>query len=155
MLHAVGLKMTIAGTGCRLTLTVVRYEFPEERSGGDANWLDGSAELMAGRSGRFSAAHELWLRTEELRAFREELRGALDSGSGEAALEHLEEQFGCTIRLTNGRGDLEAYLCEHVGARLTVTQAEVDRAMLTEALRELDAIVEAFPVRGDPDEERA
>jgi hypothetical protein len=56
---------------------------------------------------------------------------------------------GYTIRLRDRRGEWEAHVREHIGAGLSVGQAETDQSHLGEASRELDAIVKAFPVRGN------
>ena len=41
------MEATVAGHGCRLVLRVSAYEWPDEVSGSDANWLRGEVELQA------------------------------------------------------------------------------------------------------------
>ena len=53
----VAMEATVAGHGCRLVLRVSAYEWPDEVSGSDANWLTGEVELQAGRTGAFHACH--------------------------------------------------------------------------------------------------
>src|SRR6266702_308554 len=53
----VAMEATVAGHGCRLVLRVSAYEWPDEVSGSDANWLTGEVELQAGRTGVFHACH--------------------------------------------------------------------------------------------------
>ena len=70
--------------------------------------------------------------------------------TGTATLHHLESQVGCTVELANGRGSLGAFVKEHVGSELHVYECETDQSYLAQTVRELDAIVETFPVRGTP-----
>jgi hypothetical protein len=131
-------------------LRVSAYEWPDEVSGFDANWLTGEVELQAGRTGVFHARHRAALRTEELAQFRDELQEVVASLNGTATLHHLESQVGCTVELANGRGNLSAFVKEHVGSELHVHECETDQSYLAQTVRELDAIVEMFPARGAP-----
>ena len=65
-------------------------------------------------------------------------------------LEHLEAQVGCTVTLTSGRGSLTAFVREHIGSELRLSDCETDQSYLAETVRQLDAIVSTFPVRGTP-----
>ncbi len=143
----VAMEATVAGHGCRLVLRVSAYEWPDEVSGSDANWLRGEVELRAGRTGVFQARHGAALRTEELAQFRDQLQEVVASLNGTATLHHLESQVGCTVELANGRGSLSAFVKEHVGSELHVHECETDQSYLAQTVRELDAIVEMFPVR--------
>lgn len=134
-----------------MTLRVSAYEFPEKVSGTDANWLTGEVELTAGSSGAFSARHSVFLLTDELASFRNKLRELVESMNGSATLNHLESQLGATVELRDGRGNLTAVVREHVGSELRVHQCETDQSYLAQTLRELDALLNEFPVRGNPD----
>ena len=46
------------------------------------------------------------------------VRTFLETLTGEATLEHLEIQFGVKVTLDAGAGELEAFVAEHLGARL-------------------------------------
>jgi hypothetical protein len=146
--EAVTEEVTVAGEGCALVLRVFGYERPHEETGSDANWLSASAELRASRTGVFEARHDIALRTEELVQFRDQLVRLLQTLTGEARLAHMEDQVGCAVRLKHGVGELEAFLREEVGAELRVTEARTDQTYLQQALREMDSIVRAFPVKG-------
>jgi hypothetical protein len=141
-------EVSIGGDGCRLRLTVDAYEFPDIEDFDDANWLVGKVELEAGVTGSFRASHRVTPRTDDLTLFRDELRPIVDTLSGEATLHHLEEQFGCTVSLTDGKGALTAFVGEHIGSTLRVEQCETDQSYLAQTLRELDALLTEFPVRG-------
>ena len=126
------------------------YERPDEQTGSDANWLQGEAELVTGRAGSFRATHSVAFRTEELERFRDQLRQIVESLTGTAALQHIENNVGCTVTLSSGRGSLTAYVQENIGSELRVRDCETDQSYLAQAPHELDAIVRAFPVRGAP-----
>jgi len=143
------LEAAVAGEGCSLVLRVFGYERPAETSGADANWLSAEAELHAATTGSFEARHPLSLRTEELTDFRDRLGLVLETLTGEAVLHHMEDQVGCTVRLKDGVGELEAFVREQIGAELRVSEVRTDQSYLRESLRQLDAIVSAFPVKGD------
>jgi len=139
---------TIVGEGCRLVVRVTGYERPAEKSGSDANWLKGDVELLAGRTGSFRATHGVALRTEELQRFRDELRKTVESLTGVAILGHIEGQVGCRVELAKGRGTLTAFVREEIGSELQVQDCETDQSYLSQTLRELDAVLKAFPARG-------
>jgi hypothetical protein len=144
------LEAVIAGEGFRLVLRVLRYEFPTLDSGADANWIVGEVEMTASTSGAFSGRHAVSLRTEELAEFRDQLAEIVESLDGRAALQHLEDQVGCTITLRRGSGEFEGFVREHIGADLRVSGLRTDQSYLQESLRAFDAIVRKFPVRGEP-----
>jgi len=145
----VSAEVHIAGEGFRLTLRLTEWESAEIPSGSDANWVVGEVELAAGSTGRFSARLPVSFRTDEMARFRDELARLLETLTGEATLEHLESHFCAKVTLTAGAGALQACVAEDVGAELRVDDVRTDRSYLAETLRELDAAVAAFPVRGD------
>jgi hypothetical protein len=145
-------EIAVAGDGVRLLLRVAGYERPSLESGADANWLVGEAEMTADAGGSFAARHGIALRTEELAAFRDAMRRLVEELDGEATLSHMEEEVGCTIRLHRGTGELDAFVREQgrvLGIELRVEGARTDQSYLQETVRQLDALVAAFPIRGD------
>jgi hypothetical protein len=146
----VGEEAAIAGDGFRLVLRVSGYERPALHSADDANWLVGEAELTASSRGSFSGSLAVSLRTEELAAFRDQLARAVERLDGEATLTHMESQVGCTIRLKRGVGTFDGFVREQVGAELAVSGLRTDQSYLQESVRQLDALVGAFPVKGEP-----
>jgi len=141
-------EASVCGQGCRLRLSVSAYEFPDADDFDDANWLIGSVDLEAGTTGSFKASHRITLRADELAQFRDELRPLLDTLKGEATLRHMEKQFGCTVSLKDGKGDLTAFVSEHVGSILRVERCPTDQSYLGITLRGLDLLLSEFPVRG-------
>jgi hypothetical protein len=143
-------EVAVAGDGVRLLLRVAGYERPSLESGADANWLMADAEISAEAVGSFRARRGVALRTEELVAFRDALRPLVDEPEGEATLTHMEDEVGCTIRLHRGTGELDAFVREHVpGFELRVERARTDQSYLQETVGQLEALVAAFPIKGD------
>ena len=78
------------------------------------------------------------------------MRRLVDELDGEATLTHMEEEVGGTIRLHRGTGELDAFVREHVpGLELRVEQARTDQSYLQETVRQLEALVTAYPIKGD------
>jgi hypothetical protein len=142
-------EVCLLGDGFRLVLRVDGYE-RAELSGSDANWLAGEVVLTLGQARGFRANVRVSLQTVDLEQFRDEL-GVLDREStGEATFEHLRSQVGVTVRLTAGKGTLSGFVREHEGPELRFQDVATDQSFVRKALRDLDAVVSAFPVRGDP-----
>jgi hypothetical protein len=96
----------------------------------------------------FRARQSISLRTDELESFRDELRALDAERTGKAVLTHLEEELGLTVQLKDGKGTLSGFVLEHVGPELRFDDIEIDQSFVKGMLSELDALVQAFPVRG-------
>ena len=70
--------------------------------------------------------------------------------TGDAVLEHIEDQVRIAITLAAGKGTITGFIREHGGAALSFKQYGIDQTYVREALTGLDAFLDAFPVRGDP-----
>lgn len=141
-------EAAISGDDFRLLLRVYGYARTALTSGSDANWLMAEAELTA--SGSYQAKESVSLRTEELAAFRDQLAALVENLDGQAELSHLEEQVGFTVRLRSGRGEATAFVRQHEGAELRISGMKTDQSYLQHAVRDFDALVRGFPVKGDP-----
>jgi hypothetical protein len=142
-------EVSLRADGCRLVLRIDRYAYPAVTSGSDANWLAGEVELTAGATGAYRAAHRIALRTDELAEFRDQLRQLQRAATGEAHFEHLEEQVGINVRLSAGNRTLSVVVRELVGPELRFQDAGIGETAIGDALAELEAVVAAYPVRGD------
>jgi hypothetical protein len=89
------------------------------------------------------------LRTDELAAFRDQLRVLDERVEGRAHLDHLEERLGLEIVLAKGRGALSGFVANHSGTRLNFS-VPIDQSYVGLSLQQLDGLVATFPVRGDP-----
>lgn len=143
-------EFEVAGEGCRLVVRLYHYEMPGITSGEDADWVTGAVEMAAGREGTFRAKRSVSVFAPDLVAFLRQLEGLLETLTGEARLDHLEAEFGCLITLDAGRGNLSAYVREHVGAELSVEEATTDQSYLQGTVTGLRSAIAAFPPRGDP-----
>lgn len=54
-----------------------------------------------------------------------------------------------TVRVTAGKGTLSAAVRDDEGGELSVHEVETDQSSVREALSGFDALVDAFPARGD------
>lgn len=143
-------EVLVAGDGFRLLLRLAGYERPSLESGADANWLTGTVEMTAESGGSFRASRGVAFRTEELAAFRDALSRLIEQLDGEATLNHMEDEVGCTIRLRRGTGELEAFVREHVPTNeLRVANVRTDQSYLHQTAEQLDSLVAAFPIKGD------
>lgn len=147
-------ETTLQAAGVRLVLGVEGYQFPQFDTGSDANWLvcevqlDIQDQLNVEDHATFHAHLRPTLVTVELESFASQLRALVDGAGGPATLEHIEEQIGLTITLQAGTGTVEGFLTQQTAGRLSFRPAEIDRSSLRETLAQLEAIVDAFPVRG-------
>ncbi len=139
-----------------LELYVEGYEFPNFDTGRDGNALAREIELdLQGQRLDLHVAHTLILYTFDLANFVDQLRTLEHAPDGDATLGDPDEQsgdeFGLRIRRSEHRGAmLEGFLAEDLAARLTFELIEIDQAFIRNTLAQFAAILDAFPVRGDP-----
>jgi len=130
----------------RVEVTVSGYERQPSGDYHDDNWLTVEVSLVVGGfRGRFQAS----FLTAELTEFRDQLVALNKSLKGEAKLATMETQL--LLSLTgNGRGGIslkgEAWDQPGIGNRLAFG-FNLDQTHLANTLRELDAVIERFPVR--------
>ena len=131
----------------RVTVDVTGYECAPTGDYHDDNWLSTMVTISVGSfEGRFPAS----FLSDELVSFRDLLRTLHDTLLGEAKFETLEEQLFLTLK-GNGRGQI--FLKGHAmdragdGNRLEF-ELQLDQTHLGGTLRDLDTVIETFPVRG-------
>ena len=130
----------------RVEVTVSGYECQSSGDYYDDNWLTVEVSLaVGGFRGRFRAS----FLTAELTEFRDQLAVLNKSLEGEAKLVTMETQL--LLSLTgNGRGGIslkgDAWDQPGIGNRLAFG-LDLDQTHLAKVLRELDAVIERFPVR--------
>lgn len=132
-----------------LTIHALRRSYPECDDYWDGNWIVCAVDV---RVGGFRGHVDASIRAEELAALRDGLRRLHEHLTGEAKFETMEQWLSICV-VGDGRGHFEAR-CElrddpGVGNRLMFTLA-FDQTFLPAMLRELDAIVHAFPAVGRP-----
>jgi hypothetical protein len=127
---------------------VHRRQFPDAFDRWDGNWLHVSAQCA--QAGAIVAAGGPILDAADLQRFRDELAALDGTPSGRAELSGAEPDIRVRVAASNGRGEL------HVRVELTPDpQAQghwfeyaVDQSYLPETIRQLDAVLELYPVRG-------
>jgi hypothetical protein len=139
--------VSFAGDGGRLTIGVVRYEFREDASGTEANWLTGGVRIELSATGSFRCSCPVLFMADELSFFRDDLGRILARQKGTAALETEEDRVSITIELDRGRGKLGGYVKVAGFARLEFEEITTDEASLRKAHGELVELVREFPVR--------
>ena len=130
----------------KVTVHVTNYERAQSGEYHDDNWLNVVVSVNAGAfSGEFSAAFV----TDEFVTFRSQVQTLYQTLKGTATFRTIEGQLALTL-VGDGRGHVnvkgEARDQPGVGNNLSFELA-IDQTQLASALRDLDQIIEAFPVR--------
>jgi hypothetical protein len=129
-------------------VTVHGRQFPDAQDRWDGNWLHVTARCA--QAGAIVATSGPILEASDLQRFREALVAFASSGGGEAVLNGAEPHIVVRVSATDGAGE--------VGVRVDLTPEPrcqghwfafaVDPSYLAETIRQLDAVLTAFPVRG-------
>jgi hypothetical protein len=129
-------------------LVIHRRQFPDAVDLWDGNWLHVTAQCA--QDGAIVAAAGPILDAADLQRFRDELSALHRTGTGRAELLGAEPHIVVRVAAADGLG--------HVQVRVELspdpqTQGHwfvyaIDRSYLAEALRQLDAVLALFPVRG-------
>ncbi|GGR46127.1 hypothetical protein GCM10008959_03910 [Deinococcus seoulensis] len=134
-----------------LTVTVHQGQVPDGADFWDANWLDVAAEIDLPGQAWVRAAGP-FLMTSDLAAFLTELRRMNETLTGTAKLQPLEPNL--RVHLDCGpTGQVRTQIeltPDHINQMHTF-QLELDQTYLPGIIRQLDTILERFPVRGRPD----
>ena len=149
------IDVKLTASDFELELYVDGYEFPGFNTGRDANALTCEIELDLKRPRLdLHAAHSLILYTFELAEFVDQLRALEHAPDGQATLgdphQDSGDEFCLTITLKGAHGTLDGFLAESTTTRLTFEMINIDRSFVRDTLTKLAAILDVFPVRGDP-----
>ena len=128
---------------------VHRRQFPDAHDRWDGNWLHVTAQCA--QAGAIVAAGGPILDAADLQRFRDELAALSGTLSGQAELQRRRaEHPRARVAASDGLG--------HLRVRVELTpdsQAQghwfeyvIDQSYLPETIRQLDAVLELFPVRG-------
>ena len=142
------LTLTVRGAGGdRYEIAVGFRSQSDVEDFDDGNWLACAVRVKAGG---FRGDVAVSLRAEEFRRFRDELRRLNATLTGAATFETMEEWTA--VRLVgDGRGHIEAsgFLVDgFADANRLAFRLDFDQTELARMLRELDAVLSAFPVVG-------
>lgn len=137
----------VAGDACSLEFQVEGYQFPDEAADFDnANWLLARLHLEGGRSGRFTADLNAFVRTDDLARFRDQLQRTLETLDGRALLSDMDNQVGVDVRLKHGSGTLSMFVHGH-GSQLSLWEMRTDQSYLATTLQGLDRALTTYPIR--------
>jgi hypothetical protein len=132
-----------------LSIAPTRREFPDLNDFWDGNWVYATVRLQAGA---FRAEYEAQLRTTDFQLFRQQLGVLYERLTGTAAFDAMEDWIKLQV-VGDGKGHMTAKCTARdypgTGNTLTFT-LQFDQTDVPRMLRELDAILAAFPVRGQP-----
>ena len=133
-----------------VVVSPTRRERPEATDYWDGNWVHATVTIAAGA---FRGSFEAQLRADEFARFRDELRSLYRTLAGRAVFAPMEPWLKIEIE-GDGKGHFRASCEAHdrpgTGNKLTFS-VDFDQTDLPAILAGLDAVCEAFPVRGSPD----
>ncbi|SRR5579884_363669 len=142
-------SICIHDNNARLTLELLRRQYPDNEDYWDGNWVVTRFQATApGFQADFTEGVHLqelvWLR-EELAKMHATLEGRIEWKAMDGFLELVAE----VDRLGHIRWTVKLIYPAGVGARLTLEIAN-DQTYLPALLNQIDAALEAFPLRGQP-----
>jgi hypothetical protein len=140
-------EVTFAGEGGRITIAVVRYEFREDASGAEANWLKGGVRVELSATGAFRCSVPVLYMADELSYFRDDLGRILARQKGVATLETEEDCVSLSVALGPGEALIGGYVQVDGFARLDFSDIATDEASLRDAHGQLVELVREFPLR--------
>jgi hypothetical protein len=129
-------------------VSVHRREFPDAQDRWDGNWLQVTAQCA--QAGAIVAAGGPILDAADLQRFRDELVALHATGSGQADLHGAEPHIRIRVIAAVAMGDVRVRVeltpePQSQGHWFAYT---LDPSDLAESIRQLDAVLEQFPVRG-------
>jgi hypothetical protein len=129
-------------------LTIHRRQFPDAQDRWDGNWLHVTAQCA--QAGAIVAAGGPILETVDLQRFRDQLVAVTASPAGEAVLSGAEPNLVVRVAVVEGLGlaRVRVELTPEPQAQGHWFVYTVDPSYLADAVRQLDAVLAAFPVRG-------
>lgn len=130
----------------RIEVDVLHYERPPSGEYYDDNWLIVQIRVAAGG---FRGKVDASILTDELVGFTAQVRSLNETVSGTAQFTTLEEQLELTLTAdSKGRITLSGRVADEagVGNRLCF-EFDFDQSQLNTSLRELEQVVETFPIR--------
>lgn len=127
---------------------VHRRQFPDALDRWDGNWLHVTAQCA--QAGALVAARGPILDAADLERFRQELAAVQATRSGQAELRGAEPNIRVLVAASDGRGELRVRveLTPDPLAQGHWFEYVIDQSYLPETIRQLDAVLELFPVRG-------
>ena len=140
--------VAFAARGDNVTIRISGYLFADVEHARDANALTGTVNI---RAGAFGGSYRAMFHTWDFLELRDRLADMQDNLHGEARFDTLEHLLEMVFR-GDGRGDFtiagKATDDPAYGNRLLFELA-IDHAQIKQALKQLDAVLRAYPARGE------
>lgn len=133
-----------------MAVTVSGRSHPDATDFWDGNWLNARADL---RAGGFTGRVDGYLRAEELEQFRGSMAALYESLSGRAVFETMEDWLALTLT-GDGKGHIATAgrLVDVPGTGNELRfSLDLDQTYLPRIIGNLGSIVDAYPVRGQPE----
>jgi hypothetical protein len=129
-------------------LTVHRRQFPDAQDRWDGNWLQVTAQCA--QAGAIVAVGGPILETADLQRFRDQLVAVAAVPAGEAVLSGAEPNLVVRVAVVEGLGlaRVRVELTPEPQAQGHWFAYTIDPSYLAHAVRQLDAVLAVFPVRG-------
>lgn len=129
-------------------LVVHRRQFPDAHDRWDGNWLEVSARC--GQAGAIVVTAGPILEAIDLQRFGDDLKTLADVNAGEAVLRGTEPYIVVRVAAVDGLGQLRVRVELSAEPRFQGHWFEyaIDPSYLADAIRQIDAVLAAFPVRG-------
>jgi hypothetical protein len=140
-------EVTFAGEGGRITIAVVRYEFRDDATGAEANWLRGGVRIELSATGAFRCSVPVLYMADELSYFRDDLGRILARQKGAATLETEEDCVSLAVALAPGEALIGGYVKVDGFARLDFQDIATDEGSLRRSHGDLVELVREFPLR--------
>ena len=129
-------------------VTVHGRQFPDAQDRWDGNWLHVTAQCA--QAGAIVATGGPILETADLRRFRDQLAVVAASPAGEAVLSSAEPNIVVRVAAADALGlvRVRVELTPEPQSQGHWFAYAIDPSYLAEAIRQLDAVLAAYPVRG-------
>ena len=131
-------------------LTVHRRQFPDAQDRWDGNWLH--VTVQCAQAGAIVATDGPILEAADLQRFRDQLAAVTAPPAGAAVLCGAEPNIVVRVTAAEGLGlvRVRVELTPEPQSQGHWFEYAIDPSYLAEAIRQLDAVLAAFPVRGRP-----
>ncbi|MBM6618774.1 WapI family immunity protein [Bacillus suaedaesalsae] len=143
------MEFSIIGVDTNITIDVVRRSHPETKNYWDINWITSRIQI---KIPGYSVDFEAYLRTDEILRFLNGLKSMNKDLKGNAILVNLDSFIEMECKMSHfGKllWSFETCYPNGDGAVLT-SEFESDQSYLPKLIKELEMILNAFPVIGKP-----
>lgn len=143
-----GAYFEISDSGDFVRINLIKLALPDAEHDWDKNWLDASVVIKAGG---FSGQFNTQLMTVDFENFKQELKSLYTKLDGTANFSTMEGNINIRMK-GDGRGHIasECKLMDHPGTgnKLEV-RIDIDQTYIPILIRQLDNIVQIFPITGE------